>query len=200
MPAFAAVALGLVAALLLSVARSQAAPVDDATAVIERLYSALVEVATTEPLPALEQRVETLAPVIESTHDLATMGRITVRRFWAEWDDAERERFLDAFERLSVTTYASRFAAVGSDTFAILGAEAIAENRVEVNAAIRRRDAEDVSMDYLLQRDDAGFRIVNVEADGVSELSLMRSKYFDVLGTGDLDDLVAGIEAEIEAL
>ena len=190
----------LVAAALLLVARSDAAPADDAAAVIERLYSALVTVATTEPAPVLAQRVAALAPVIESTHDLATMGRITVRRLWPEWDEAQRERFLDAFERLSVTTYASRFVGVGPDTFAVLGAEAIAENRVEVNAVIRRRDATDVTMDYLLQLDDTGWRIVNVEADGVSELSLMRSKYFAILDSGDLNDLMVEIESEIDAL
>ncbi|HUF72001.1 MAG TPA: ABC transporter substrate-binding protein [Gammaproteobacteria bacterium] len=190
----------LVAAALLLVARAHAAPADDAAAVIERLYSALVTVATTEPAPALGQRVEALAPVIESTHDLATMGRITVRRFWTEWDEAQRERFLDAFERLSVTTYASRFAGVRPGTFAVLGAEAVDENRVEVDAVIRRRDAGDVTMDYLLQLDDTGWRIVNVEADGVSELSLMRSKYFAILDSGDLDDLIGELEAEIAAL
>lgn len=199
MARIASVSALAVAALLLA-ARSHAEPADDAAAVIEGLYSALVAAAAAEPEPTLEQRIEALAPVIESTHDLATMGRITVRRFWTGWTDTERERFLDAFERLSVTTYASRFAAVGPDTFAILGAEPVGDNRVEVNALIRRQDADDVPMDYLLQLDDTGWRIVNVEADGVSELSLMRSKYFDVLESGRLDDLIAEIEAEIEAL
>ena len=190
----------LLGAVLILVARSHAAPAEDATAVIERLFLALVTAAATEPAPALDQRTEMLAPIIESTHDLATMGRITVRRFWNGWDDAQRQRFVDAFGRLSVTTYASRFANVGPDRFAILGASQVDENRVEVNASIRRQDADDVAMDYLLQLDDTGWRIVNVEADGVSELSLMRSRYFGILDAGDLDDLIATIEDEIEAL
>jgi phospholipid transport system substrate-binding protein len=100
-----------------------------------------------------------------------------------------------------VTTYASRFGAVGPDTFAVQGGEAVDENRVEVEAVIRRRDAEDVTMGYLLELDAAGgWRIVNVEADGVSELSLMRSRYFDILDSGDLDDLIAELEAELAKL
>jgi len=188
-----------VAALLLA-SGANAAPADDAAAVIERLYAALVEIATTEPEPSLEQRVEALTPVIESTHDLAAMGRLTVRRFWNDWSESQRERFVAAFARLSITTYASRFAGVGPDTFAVLGGEPVGENRVQVGAVIRRPDADDVPMEYLLQLDANGWRIVNVEADGVSELSLMRSKYFDVLDGGDFDDLIAELNAETEAL
>jgi phospholipid transport system substrate-binding protein len=195
----AAAALPLAAALLLAAA-ARAAPRAPAAPVIESLYDALVTLAGEEPAPTLEQRVAVLAPVIESTHDLTTMGRITVRRFWNGWSAAERERFVATFARLSVTTYASRFATVGPDTFAVIGGRPVAENRAEVAALIHRSDADDVPMDYLLQLDDSGWRIVNVEADGVSELSLMRSKYFDILETGDFDDLIAELEAEIDAL
>lgn len=191
----------LLAVALLLGARAQAEPADDAVAVIERLYAALIEVAAAEPAPATEQRAAILAPVIESSHDLARMGQTTVRRFWRGWDDAQRASFADAFRRLSVTTYASRFASVGPDTFAILGGETVADNRVEVRALIRRRDDDDVPMDYLLQLDDdAGWRIVNVDADGVSELSLMRSRFFDILDSGDFDDLIAELEADIAEL
>lgn len=193
----AVVGSALAAAALLFAASSRAAPADDAAAVVERLYAALVTVATTEPELTLAQRVDELAPVIESTHDLATMARITVRRFWRGWTEAERERFVETFSRLSVTTYASRFASVGPDTFAVLGGGTVAENRARVQAVIRRRDADDVPMDYLLQLDDNGWRIVNVDADGVSELSLMRSKYFEILDTGDFDALIAELESEI---
>jgi phospholipid transport system substrate-binding protein len=187
-------------AVFLLTAAAHAAPADDAAAVIERLYTALVEVATAEPQPSLARRVETLAPVIASTHDLTAMGRLTVRRFWNDWSESQRERFAEAFASLSITTYASRFAGVGPDTFAVLGGETVGDNRAEVRAVIRRPDAEDVPMEYLLQLEESGWRIVNVEADGVSELSLMRSKYFDVLESGDFDDLIAELDAETEAL
>jgi phospholipid transport system substrate-binding protein len=190
----------LAAGALLFAASSRAAPADDAAAVVERLYAALVTVATTEPEPTLAQRVDELTPVIESTHNLATMARITVRRFWRDWTEAERERFVATFSRLSVTTYASRFASVGPDTFAVLGGETVSENRAKVQAVIHRRDADDVPMDYLLQLDDSGWRIVNVDADGVSELSLMGSKYFEILDSGDFDSLIAEIEGEIAEL
>jgi phospholipid transport system substrate-binding protein len=186
--------------LLLASLPARAAANDDAVAVVSGLQEALVQVASIEPALSLEQRYERLAPVIVEAHDLRLMGRLTVRRFWRDWSDAQRAAFVDAFERLSITTYASRFATIQPDTFEILGSKPSGEDRVEVEAVIHRRDDEDVSMVYLLQSDGERWRIINVFADGASELSVMASEYFDILESGGYDDLIAEIESQIDAM
>jgi phospholipid transport system substrate-binding protein len=175
-------------------------PADDAAAVIGRLQGALVDAAGLEPDPGFPARYDRLAPVIADTHDLATMGRLTVRRFWREWSETERATFTDAFVRLSTATYANRFAAVGSDSFAILGATEDSAERVQVQAVIRRRDADDVPLDYLLQLVDGRWRIINVFADGASELSLMASEFYAIVESAGLAALIAEIETRIDAL
>lgn len=185
---------------LASMAPVRAAPADEATAVVERLHGRLVEVAATETAMSLEQRYEALAPVIRETHNLKTMGRLTVRRSWRGWSEDQRAAFSDAFERLSITTYASRFADIGPDVFAVLSASEAGKEIYDVNAVIRRTDAEDVPMRYQLQLEGEDWRITNVFADGVSELSLMRSEYFDILESGGLEDLLSELESQIAAL
>jgi phospholipid transport system substrate-binding protein len=191
--------LALVAALAW-LPLAHAAPGDDAAAVIARLQSSLVEVAAAQPALTLEQRFDALAPVVRETHDLTTMARLTVRRFWRRWSEEQRASFGDVFGRLSITTYASRFANIGPDTFAILGASEAGEDLYDVDAVIRRRDDDDVPMRYQLGRDGDSWRIINVFADGVSELSLMGSEYFDILENGDFDDLIAELERQITDL
>jgi len=176
-----------------------AGPEDEAIGVVERLHGALVEAAAAEPAPDLAGRYDALAPVITETHDLATMGRLTVRRFWRDWSETERDAFLATFERLSITTYASRFASIGPDSFEILGSETVGDDRAEVSALIRRRDADDVPMTYLMQTDGERWRIINVFADGASELSLIASEYYAILESGTLDDLIAEVESRIAA-
>jgi len=192
--------LVIASALGLCFQHAVALEVDDAVAVVGRLHAALLEVAAIEPAEDLATRYAALAPVVRETHDLTTMGRLTVRRFWRTWSEAERESFLEAFEALSITTYASRFASIGPDTFGISGGEQVSDNRVEVRAVIHRRDADDVSMDYTLQPVDGHWRIVNIIADGASELSLMAAKYYDILESGNFDDLIAELEAETAEL
>ena len=177
-----------------------AAPVDEAVAVIERLQRALVTTATLEPDPGHDGRYERLAPVVAETHDLETMGRLTVRRFWRDWSEDQRARFNDAFMRLSIATYVSRFAAVGPETFGIVGGAPVGEERVEVQSLVRRKDGDDVPLDYLLQGMNGSWRIVNVFGDGASELALMASEFYAILESGGFDALLTDIEARIAGL
>ena len=186
--------------LLLPATVLKAAPVDEAVTVVERLQQSLVAAAALTPDPGPAGRYARLAPVVEATHDLETMGRLTVRRYWRDWSEAERAAFSDAFARLSIKTYASRFAAVGPETFGILGGAEDGEDRVEVQSRVRRKDGDDVPIDYLLQRQDNAWRIINVFADGASELSLMASEYYAVLESGGFVALLAEIEGRIAAL
>ena len=191
----------LMAAALLTVPPAILADADaEARAAIERLHGALVDVAAIEPAPDLAERYAALAPVIAETHDLASMSRFTVRRHWRDWTEAERTAFVEAFTRLSITTYASRFASIAPENFEILGSEPEGDDRVRVRALIHRREGDPVTLDYLLEDSDAGYRIVMVFNDDVSELSMKRSEYDEILATGDLDDLIAELEVQIDAL
>lgn len=187
-------------ALLVALALPTAAAEGDGEEVVARLHSALIEVAGAEPAPELGQRIELLGPVIRRTHDLATMGRLTVRRYWRGWSEEQRAVFLDAFERLSVATYANRFSGISADTFELIDTEVLSNQQAEVHALIRRPEADDVSIDYLLRDAGEGWRIVNVLADGVSELSLMGSEFFGILEAGGFSALIEELESRIAEL
>ena len=145
---------------------------------------------------SVEERYAELAPVVANTHDLPYIAELAIRRHWQNLTQSEKERFLAAFERLSVMTYVTRFAAAGPDTFAIHGSEEAARGRVLVRAAIARADAADVSLDYLLHENGGRWRIVNILADGVSDLALKRAEYDRALSAGTIEDLIAELEVE----
>jgi phospholipid transport system substrate-binding protein len=174
-----------------------AAAEDDAKAVIESLHAALVEVAETGSESGLDQRIATLAPVILQTHDIERMGRLTIGRFWRNLSEDQRQSFIQAFERLSVTTYASRFAAIGPETFESVSSKLMDDDSAEVTALIHRAEGEPVEMVYEIQLEGEDWRIVQILADGVSELGLMRSSYYEILDTDGLAGLIETIEAEI---
>jgi phospholipid transport system substrate-binding protein len=52
----------------------------------------------------------------------------------------------------------------------------------------------------LLQQDETGWRIVNIIADGVSDLALKRAEYQRVFASGGLDGLLAELNAQTENL
>jgi phospholipid transport system substrate-binding protein len=169
-----------------------------AEAVVAELHAALVEAAT---LVEREARIELLRPVVRDTHDLRFIAELTIRRQWRDLDATAREAFVNVFETLSVATYATRFAGVGPETFLVTGSRATDNGRIEVRAEVMRAQGGNVPLDYLLQRGDGGWRIVNIVADGVSDLALKRARYQQVFRDGGtIEDLIALLAAETEAL
>jgi phospholipid transport system substrate-binding protein len=183
--------------LFLGQANANAAVEDDAAAVIAGLHTALLETAQAAPDSSLDQRVEALAAAVRAAHDMERMARLTVGRYWRSWSGDQRQAFVAAFDRLSVTTYASRFASIGPDTFEIVSARAVDDSSAVVESLIHRPDGEPVELSYDLQLDNGRWRIVQIRADGVSELGLMRSSYYEILESDGYSGLIESIDSEI---
>jgi len=54
-----------------------------------------------------------------------------------------------------------------------------------------------VSLNYVLTRNNDDYRIVNVVAEGVSDLGLKRSEYDGIIASEGVDSLVAKLKAKV---
>jgi len=191
----AILALGVVAG---ACADSQIAT-DTPEATIASLHRGLIAAAKSSP-GNLDARYGALVPVIEQTHDLAYIAEFALRKQWPTLSDADKKRFIAAFEKLSVMTYASRFKNVTEGTFKSGGPATTESSRAHVLTSIPRQGQPDVSLDYLLEQKNGSWRIINIIADGVSDLALKRAEYQRILGSGSLDDLIKDLEAQTARL
>lgn len=172
---------------------------DSPVATVGSLQQALV--AASRAGGTVEQRYRALETAIVATHDLPYIAEFALRRHWASLAEADRQRFIAAFQRLSVTTYAARFGNVTSDAFRPSSAGAPDNNgRVQVTTAIKRDGQSDVSLEYLLQQGAQGWRIINIVADGVSDLALKRAEYQRLFSSGGIDGLIAELERQTARL
>jgi phospholipid transport system substrate-binding protein len=167
-------------------------------ATITTLQAGLIAAAAK---PAIDERYRALEPLIVATHDLPYIAEFALRRQWGSLTEEQRQRFVAAFQRLSVMTYAVRFGNVAADAFRPLEVgEPDASRRVQVATAINRDGQADVSLEYLLQQDEQSWRIINIIADGVSDLALKRAEYQRVFASGGIDGLIAELERQTERL
>ena len=174
---------------------------DTPEATIATLQRGLIALSQQAPHATVDERYKALEPLIVATHDLQYIAEFALRRQWPQIAEAERARFIAAFQRLSVMTYAARFVNVGPNTFRPIALGAAPEaGRAQVTTAIARAGQPDVSFEYLLQQGGGGWRIVNVVADGVSDLALKRAEYQRILASGTLDTLIKELEAQTERL
>jgi phospholipid transport system substrate-binding protein len=169
-----------------------------ARAVVETLHSGLI--AASSESATLQARYQRLQPVIAATHDLAYIAELTIRRQWRTLDQADRDRFVAAFERLSVMTYASRFTGVDESSFTIVDVQDAGAGRMQVSATISPRNGADVPLDYTLEDRGQGWRIVNIFADGVSDLALKRAEYQRILSSDTLDTLIETLNEQTASL
>jgi ABC-type transporter MlaC component len=56
------------------------------------------------------------------------------------------------------------------------------------------------SFEYLLQRDGEDWEIINIVADGVSDLALKRAEYQRLFASGGIDGLIAALERQADRL
>ncbi len=173
---------------------------DTPMACIEALHDGLISLSLEQSPGGLAQRFQRLEPLIVATHDLPFIAEFTVRRHWAGFEDEEKEAFIRSFQRLSVMSYASRFVALSEDTFSIQESRVLVSGRAQVIARIMRAEPPDIPIEYILHEADAGWKIINVVADGVSDLALKRAEYQRVLGEGSIADLLEELEQQIAAL
>ena len=168
---------------------------------IKTLQATLVDSARRLGKAPVAERYRALEPTIVKTHNLPYIAEFALRRQWPMLTDGERRRFVAAFQRLSVMTYAARFGNVAPDTFRPLEAGMPdANGRVQVTTAIKREGQPDVSLEYLLQPDGEDWKIINIVADGVSDLALKRSEYQRVFAGGGIEGLIAELEQQTDRL
>lgn len=189
-------------AVLLAAPVTYAADSDDARAVIEGLFDTLVATATIEPALDPDERYAALEPVVTEAYNLARMGEVAAGRSWSRWTETEREAFLDAFVRLSVTQHAVRFAGLHAESFELTDSLPLDDRPgYAVEVVFSRAADEDADADFLaywLERDGDRWRIVNIERRGTSsEVSAMRSSYRAILAESGLEGLLADLEDQI---
>lgn len=165
---------------------------------VEGLHAALLAAMRDADALGFEGRRERLAPVIESSFDLDFVTMVVMGRSWAELDAAQRDQMRRVFASLTVATYAARFDGFDGESFQTGATEEARDGRRLVRSWLRKADGTRVQLDYLLQSGGGPWRIVNVVADGVSDLSLKRAEYASIMKAEGFDALLARLRAQVE--
>jgi len=167
-----------------------------AAAVVETLHAALLKIMQDADTLGYAGRVETITPVLAQSFDFETISRIVTGRAWNELEAAERAEFETLFARLSAATYASNFSSFSGERFETRSSEAKRDNML-VKTVLVKGDGDPVTLDYLLRKSDGMWRIVNVIAEGVSDLSLKRADYTAVIKNEGFNSLLTQLNGKV---
>jgi len=193
----------LLLAVFILLAGSPLAMADDKTpeagavAVVERLHASLIQVMQHADKLAYAGRYQALAPVIKSSFHLRRLAHISTGKYWRGFNQQQQRAFSDVFSRLVIATYAHRFNGYSGEHFQIIGQRKLSRGGVLVRSYLVKHDGSHVSLNYILRFRNKHWRIINVIAEGVSDLALKRSEYTAVLKTKGLVSLMTTLERKI---
>ncbi len=176
-----------------------AAQDSDAVATVDELHTALLDIMQNANSLGLAGRRDRIAPVIRESLDLPFITRFALGRHWLELSTEQRDTIVDVFSRWTIAHYASRFNGYSGEQFETVSSEPARRGRQLVRTVLEVSNdrGENVTLDYLLHEIDGKWRIVNVIANGVSDLSLKRADYGAVVKAQGLDELIAKLNAQI---
>jgi phospholipid transport system substrate-binding protein len=142
-------------------------------------------------------RYRMLEPVVEKTHDLGAIARVAVGQYWMQLDTTQRNELVDTFSKLSIATYASRFDSYAGERFSKPEAAKTANERAIVNSDLIESDGNKVSFAYQLHFAEGKWRIVNIIANGVSDLAMKRAEYTGIIKDNGFATLIDKLKQKI---
>ncbi len=168
-----------------------------ATEVVEKLHSALIAVMKDGDKIGYQGRYDQLAPVIHSSFDMPFISRTVLGKYWETFSNEQRSRFVEAFTQLSIATYAANFNSYSGERFKVISEKEASGGRILVQTQLIKSDGGRVELDYLLHRAGDEWRVINVIAEGVSDLALKRTDYSTFLKSKGFEALLKKLNEKI---
>lgn len=147
-----------------------------------------------------EGRLKLVQPAVETAFDLPFIAERALRRHWKTLDDNHRLAFTSALRASVVTTYATEFSTPDAVSFVTGSTETLPNGDALVHTILKPRDRSALSLDYVLKRRNDRWQVVNVLADGVSDLALRATQYDGLMKGEGFTALMGKLDAQTQKL
>lgn len=213
LPTQAALSLSLLAqtspAKITEIPLRSAAPVE----VIEDLHMTLLEIMQNAQALGWQGRYDRLYSTLIRAYNFNDMARIAAGSYWKTFTEAQKASVVEAFSRMSIATYASRFDTYGGERFETVAIEDLPQSNlgmansgipnpdVMVQTRLVKADGAEIKLSYRLAAAEEGWKIVDVFYRGtVSELANQRAQYVTVLSQSGYNGLLQRLDEKVKKL
>ncbi|MBM3571318.1 MAG: hopanoid biosynthesis protein HpnM [Alphaproteobacteria bacterium] len=146
-------------------------------------------------------RYQEIDAAVRDSFNLGQMMRFAVGPDWTKLTPQQQEQAVDAFSRLTISTYAARFDGFSGERLEITGERLAQGGGAIVETRLVKSDGEPVVLNYLLRGSGGAWRILDVYLSGtISELAVRRSEFSSIIRRDGFDGLIAAIERRVADL
>ncbi len=126
--------------------------------------------------------------------DFGAMTKLAVGKFWRKASDEQKTELVDEFRQLLLNTYTGAMTEYRGETinFAPFRPEK-REDRAIVRSVFSPASGDDVPVNYKL-RDKGGWRIYDIEVNGISLVTNYRTAFASEISKGGIDGLITTLK------
>lgn len=178
-----------------------AADDDPAAANVKRFCGVLLDTMKMASKLPIKARYEKLEPAVRAAFDLPAMTRIAVGPVWNSLPAEQQKALVEAFSRMTIATYASRFDGYSGERFEVDPVTTARGAQRVVHTRLVQPKGDPVVLDYLSHMTPDGWQITDVYLNGtISELATRRSDFGSLLKPGDASALIASLHQRNEKM
>ncbi|MCK4493173.1 MAG: ABC transporter substrate-binding protein [Methylococcales bacterium] len=166
--------------------------------VVVRFQSAVLKVMKQGKKLGFEGRYKRLEKAIKDSHNLTKITRVVIGREWGKLSEPQQQQLIEVFTKLSIATYAFNFKDFSGEAFSFDSKEKTTRGGMIIHTHLSIPKDKDVTFDYMLKEKEGRWAIINVIANGVSDLALKRSEYTKVLKEKGFDILLLTLNEKIK--
>ena len=190
--AAAVLAATLAALIAMADAPAMAASADPAAAQIDAFDGALLSAMKAGKAAGVQGRSRTLAPAVARAFDIPTMIRFAVGPSWSAIPAAQQQGLTDAFQRLTIASYAHNFDAFSGERFEVDPNVLTRGPDKVVQTKIYPSSGSPVTISYRMRQSGGTWKVIDVFYNGsISQLTTRRADFSATLAQGGAPALIA---------
>jgi phospholipid transport system substrate-binding protein len=166
--------------------------------IVEKFQEELIDVMKNGKKLGYSGRYDKLKGPVSNSHDLGKIARIVVGKEWEKLTEPQQKQLVDVFSHLSIASYAHNFKDYDGESFTFDSEEETTRGGAVIHTHLTIPDDKPVKFDYMLKENGGSWGIINIIANGVSDLALKRSEYTSILQREGFDALIAKINEKID--
>jgi phospholipid transport system substrate-binding protein len=133
--------------------------------------------------------------LLEKDFDMPWISHFVLGRYWNSASEQDRQQFIKLFTEYVVRSYSQRFSEYTGETVKITGTRDSGDNAIVRSEIIHPNGGEPAKVDWRVRKEDNGYRIVDVDVEGVSMIVTQRDQFSSVM---QHEGGVAGLNKTLE--
>ena len=137
----------------------------------------------------LDVKKKEIVEIVTPIFDFSLMAKLSLgKKHWTRLDAGQRKEFTDLFVQLFEVSYADKLELFDNEKV-VFEKTIVGKKKVKIPTIVLSK-GEKISMLYKMYLSKKGWKVYDVELEGISLIQTYRSQYRQVLETGSFEELI----------